>query len=135
MSLLGALAELVDSGEGEVGPKVLLSARSEEVTLLFPSRVVHHLKMIARESVTNAMKHSGSEIVEIDLRVEEEQLILTISDDGSGFDFGSETRGKSGHFGCMGMRERARKIEAEIEWRVSGSGGTMVEVCMPLKAL
>ncbi|MEC5126158.1 sensor histidine kinase [Verrucomicrobiales bacterium BCK34] len=135
MSLPGALAELVDSGEGEVGPKVLLSARSEEVTLLFPSRVVHHLKMIARESVTNAMKHSGSEIVEIDLRVEEEQLILTISDDGSGFDFGSETRGKSGHFGCMGMRERARKIEAEIEWRVSGSGGTMVEVCMPLKAL
>ncbi|MDA7926437.1 sensor histidine kinase [Verrucomicrobiales bacterium] len=134
-SLKEALQELVESTETGVGPRVLLSTTGEEKAFVFPSRVVHHLKMIARESLTNAMKHADAENVEMDLRVEDGQLRLSISDDGSGFDFHTETKGKSGHFGCMGMRERARKIDAKIEWSQSGSGGTLVEVFLPLSLL
>ncbi len=135
LSLPDALRELVDSAEKGVGLNVSLAVADGDESLVFPSRVVHHLKMIARESLTNAMKHSGAGNVEIDLWVKDEQLILSVSDDGSGFDFSSETRGKSGHFGCMGMRERARKINAEIEWRASASGGSTVEVCLPVETL
>lgn len=132
-SLGDALQELVNSTETGVGPEVALSVLCESEALVFPSRVVHHLKMIAQESLTNAMKHSGAENVGIGLRVDDGIIVLTIADDGSGFDFGSETRGRSGHFGCMGMRERARKINAKIEWSTSESGGTAVEVCLPVE--
>lgn len=131
-SLLDALQGLVDSTVSGVGPELVLTAADVRESLVFPARVVHHLKMIAQESLTNAMKHSGATRVDINLQLESERLLLSIADNGSGFDFRSNTRGKEGHFGCMGMRERARKIDAEIEWNTSPSGGTAVEVRLPL---
>jgi len=131
-SLLDALQELADSTVSGAGPELFLTAGIEREALVFPARVVHHLKMIAQESLTNAMKHSGATRVDINLQGESEELLFSIADNGSGFDFRSNTRGKEGHFGCIGMRERARKIDAEIKWNTSPSGGTAVEVRLPL---
>ena len=87
--------------------------------------------MIARESVTNTLKHAAAKNVVISLESGNDHLVMRIKDDGRGFDAASETSGKSGHFGCMGMRERCRKIGAEIEWRSAPGEGAEVVVTLP----
>lgn len=94
---------------------------------LLPAHAVHHLRMIAQEAVTNALKHAEARIITLGLSVRDGVLRLTIGDDGRGLEE-SQTQGKPGHFGCMGIRERARKIAAEVEWKSREGGGTLVEV-------
>lgn len=112
---------------GQVGPEVFLSL-DEKVTAL-PTRVVHHLKMIAGEAVTNSIKHAQATRIEIKTLLEDNHLTMMILDDGKGFDADRESKGRSGHFGCMGMRERARKVNATITWK-SGIRGTSVIVTL-----
>ena len=61
-----------------------------------------------------------------------DQLIMRITDDGNGFEVEGNTSGRSGHFGCIGMRERCRKIGAEVSWESSPGQGTSVVVTLPL---
>lgn len=96
-----------------------------------PAHVVHHLRMIAQEAVTNALKHSGAQRIEITLTSSADSVRLGITDDGRGFDPDSATQGQPGHFGCMGIRERCRKIGAEAAWQSAAGKGTTVTFSMP----
>ena len=96
-----------------------------------PGGNIHHLRMIARESVTNAVKHAGATQVVIHVAKVDGRLVLRISDNGCGFDV-NQTLGKSGHFGCVGIRERARKLRAFVTWHSAPGTGTTVEVVLPL---
>lgn len=128
--LVGALGELLDQGNAGAGPALSMISPDGGLPAL-PSRTVHHLRMIAQESVTNAIKHAGAAIIVLSLAMDEGGLRMTIKDDGHGFDTITGTSGKSGHFGCMGMRERCRKIGAEIAWHSSLGEGTEVVVTLP----
>lgn len=131
--LVGALGELVEQSGPGVGPELSLVPPAGGLPPM-PSRTVHHLRMIAQESVTNAIKHAGAKRIVLSLATEQNGLVMTIRDDGTGFDAGVETAGQRrnpGHFGCMGMRERCRKIGAEIEWRSAPGEGTVVVVTLP----
>jgi signal transduction histidine kinase len=98
---------------------------------VFPAAKCHHLRMIARESLANALKHARARRVMITVAADDGVLWMQITDDGQGFDPEVNTRGRSGHFGCVGMRERARKLGATIGWRSAPNQGTTVEVVMP----
>ncbi len=97
------------------------------------SHIIHHLRMIAQESVTNAMKHAAASKVTITLAAEADCLTMSIADDGRGFDPASIAQGQPGHFGCMGIRERCRKIGAAVRWDASATGGAVVTVDLPLR--
>lgn len=124
-----ALPDVIAQPPGDAGPKITFSI-SDELPAL-PSRTAHHLKMIAREAVTNALKHAQASRVEISIEFANDTLTLCIHDDGVGFEADAETRGKPGHFGCMGMRERARKFGADIHWKSSPGEGCVVVVRLP----
>jgi signal transduction histidine kinase len=131
--LVGALGELLDQGNAGTGPALSMISPADGLPVL-PSRTVHHLRMIAQESVTNAIKHANAATIVLSLAMDERGLHMSIQDDGRGFDAGAETSGQrrhSGHFGCMGMRERCRKIGAEIAWRSVPGEGTTVTVTLP----
>jgi signal transduction histidine kinase len=104
---------------------------SEKITEL-PSHAVHHLKRIAQEAITNAIKHAGADSVILQVEIADDGLALSIADDGAGFDTTAGTRGTPGHFGCMGIRERCRKIGATVEWESEAGKGTRVRVKMPI---
>lgn len=131
-SIAAALAELADRHPDEVMPTVRCRAEGDIPAL--PSHVVHHLKRIAQEAIANAIKHAGASSVTLAAAREGGEVVMRITDDGSGFDAAHETHGRSGHFGCMGIRERCRKIGAAVEWESESGKGTCVVVKMPAKS-
>ncbi len=112
---------------------VAVGAEITEPVPRLPAGTVHDLRMIARESVTNALKHAGPTSVKIQLGAEGERLVMRIVDDGSGFDPAARANGKRGHFGCAGVRERSRKLGAHVVWHSGRGAGTTVEVSLPLQ--
>jgi signal transduction histidine kinase len=103
-----------------------------------PPTTAHHLRMMSREAVTNAIKHSAAHRLTLHLSCQGEadrHLILRISDNGQGFqpDFRSPTV-RSGHFGCTGIRERCRSLGAEAVWQSQPGQGTTLTITLPLAA-
>ncbi|MSU50414.1 MAG: sensor histidine kinase [Opitutus sp.] len=98
-----------------------------------PAATVHDLRMIARESVNNALKHGRATCVTISLAAGEGKFALRIVDNGCGFDAATATERKRGHFGCEGIRERGRKIGADVAWHSVLQKGATVEITLPLR--
>lgn len=94
---------------------------------------VHDLRMIAREAINNARKHGRATHVTVEVATGAQQLTMRIVDNGCGFDATTALERKRGHFGCAGMRERGRKIGAEITWHSVLQKGATVAVVVPLR--
>jgi len=129
--LAAALRELAALHPEDVSPTVEVESKAPIPEL--PSHEVHHLKRIAQEAITNAIKHAAAKIITLRTDLADNVLVLCVSDNGTGFDVAKETRGKPGHFGCMGIRERCQKLGATVEWQSENSKGSTVTVRMPLK--
>ena len=127
--LSAALREL--AARSPVHDHLALQVHVEEPIPPLPAHVVHHLRMMAQEAVTNALKHAQASVITIGLRVEDARLRLSIQDNGRGLD-AAATQGTPGHFGCMGMRERCLRIHAEVAWQSQPGQGTTVTVTLPL---
>jgi signal transduction histidine kinase/ligand-binding sensor domain-containing protein len=87
---------------------------------------------IAAEAVRNAIRHAGPDRIEVEIRYNEEQLILRIRDDGTGIDSTILNKEHApGHWGLRGMRERVKLIGGSLEiWSKVGSG-TEIELTIP----
>lgn len=84
---------------------------------------------IGCEAIRNACAHSGGSRLEIELEYGR-NLTLRVRDDGQGIDQLTLNSGKAGHFGLLGMRERAERIGAELSI-VSSPDGTEVRLSVP----
>lgn len=98
-----------------------------------PATAVHDLRMIARESVTNAVKHGHATRILIEIAQERTGIRLRIVDNGRGFDT-AVGLDKRGHFGCAGIRERARKLGASVAWHSRPGQGATVQLALPFVA-
>jgi signal transduction histidine kinase len=112
---VAALTTLASRATGEGAVNVSLDVVTAIPTL--PGAIVHDLRMIARESLNNAVKHGGATDVSIRLEARDGQLVLRVIDNGCGFDPTAAALNKRGHFGCAGIRERSRKIGAQVRWQ------------------
>jgi PAS domain S-box-containing protein len=90
------------------------------------------LYRIAQEALRNVVKHSGAHGADVELGRDTDAICLRITDDGAGFDPNS-VEGKGG-LGLVSMRERLRLVGGEIAIDSSPSGGTRVEVRVPVPA-
>jgi signal transduction histidine kinase len=127
--LVAALTALAGRWTVDSGVEVRLSA-PRDLAPLRPA-TVHDLRMIARESITNAVKHARATHVSLELERRENELLLRIVDNGCGFDPAAVAKQKRGHFGCAGIAERARKIGASVTWQSTLQKGTTVELRWP----
>jgi signal transduction histidine kinase len=95
--------------------------------------VENHLLRMARELVANAVRHAGAGRITVRLNYQENGgVALVISDDGAGFDFDAPP--PPGHFGLIGLRERAFKIGAQLHLRSLPGEGTEVRILRPAVA-
>lgn len=96
--------------------------------------IQHHLLRITREAVHNAIKYANSTGIEVTLDCQPDLLRLVITDNGKGFNVGTADL-MDGHFGIRGMRERTRKIGAELRICSNDGVGSSVELTLPLPAM
>lgn len=88
------------------------------------------LYRIGQESLKNALRHAQAQQIEIHLAYTTSALTMSVMDDGVGFTPPPHlsTLGREGHFGLMGMQERADLIGAELTIDSSPGKGTSVTV-------
>lgn len=97
-----------------------------------PPEYEQHLLRIAQEAVTNVLKHARASQVWVKLHTEARRLYLRIIDNGSGFEQEDVFSSLAGHFGVIGMRERAERLGGEMHLKSHPGEGTQVEVTVPL---
>ena len=83
---------------------------------------------IGQEAVANAVKHSGGSSVQITLAVAAGTVRLSVTDDGRGFRPEAAPSAPLGHFGLLGMRQRASRIGAKFGLESEPGYGTTVTV-------
>ncbi len=90
---------------------------------------------IVQEALTNVARHADARHVRVCLRSESAALQVEIEDDGCGFDvdtvLGAERVGEQGHFGLVGMRERAALFDGQMQIVSSPGEGTRVVIKLP----
>jgi len=107
---------------------VRLKLKLEKVPRKLPAEVEYNLLRIASEAVSNSVKHSGARTIEVALESTPEALRLRVHDDGSGL---GGVALRPGHYGIIGMKERATQIGAELELLSEPGHGTTVSVVLP----
>ncbi|MET9323233.1 histidine kinase [Streptomyces sp. NPDC003038] len=104
-----------------------------------PATVARHVVCVASEALENARRHADADRVVVEAAVDGPHLTLTVEDDGHGLpDTGADPAAlrRTGHFGLIGMAERAAAIGARIDIGPRPAGrGTRVRVALPLAAV
>jgi signal transduction histidine kinase len=125
VGLVGALAQLQRDLSR---PGLTITVSAENVAPNLPEDIALCLFRVAQEGMHNAIKHSGARNIRVHVRGGNEQLLLTLSDDGRGFDVDAAT-GKG--LGLLSMNERVAAVGGTLRV-VSGQGaGTRLDVSVP----
>ena len=93
-----------------------------------------NLLRIGQEAINNAVKHAQAQRILVNLVFDAKRVQLIIRDDGHGFNNQATGNGREGHFGLIGMRERAQQIGGTLSIQSSNDSGTEVVADVPLSS-
>lgn len=95
----------------------------------------YELFCILKEALRNVERHAEADSVHVALRVEDSSLVLAVSDDGVGAEVDGDPRAlePDGHFGLVGMAERARRLGGRLEVEGRAGAGLTVQAAVPVK--
>jgi len=107
------------------GLRVHVSA--EEASSELPDQLRTCIYRVVQEALHNCSRHAQARTVKVIVRQEAHKILLSVEDDGHGFDAG-RVRG----LGLVGMEERVTHLGGAFEVRSKPGAGTKVEVELPL---
>ena len=100
---------------------ILPHAGTAELTVEFPisrarfsDTTFHEILCILRELVANAIRHGQATVISITARDERDRIIVTVTDNGCGFDPDHCLGHDEGHFGLLGVRERLFRLKSAL---------------------
>jgi signal transduction histidine kinase len=93
-----------------------------------------NLFAMASEAVMNAARHAGPARIQIDLRMSRGRGIISVTDDGAGFDPAVARRRTQEGMGLMGMTRRASWLGGRVDVTSQPGGGTTIRIQVPLEA-
>lgn len=130
--LVGRITRLVEVMREPAGSSLTLAVVGQPC----PTRslVAEEVSLIVREAISNSLRHSQCRNIGCELRFEQHKVVLVCRDDGTGIEAESLAEGRRGHWGLLGMRERARKIESVLTIS-SQNPGTRVELRVPARII
>lgn len=99
-----------------------------------PPLVEANLLRIGQEAMNNAVKHADAQQIFVNLIFDARRVQLSVRDDGRGFNNRWATNGKAGHFGLIGMRERAEQLGGTFSIHSTAGGGTEVVADVPVNS-
>jgi signal transduction histidine kinase len=128
------LAGLVASLEGlcdDLSPgRLLITFSHRDVPADIDQMVALCLFRVAQEALGNAIKHSDANHVTIDVTGAPSTVILTIADDGTGFDLDGVSHAG---LGLLSMRERVESVGGTFEIHATPASGTRLTVTVPTR--
>jgi len=134
-SLKQALERAVAGLRYGESPRIELRVDPEDVVVARATQ--RDLLRIVEEAVTNAVAHAQASLVVVHVSVQASELLLEVRDDGQGFvDVGCTpdvecAAAEAGHFGLLGMRERAVNLGGSLEIVSQPGAGTCVRLRCP----
>ncbi len=132
LSLIDELRRYAVEFQKRTGVTVNLVVTEERREL--PLGVKKNLCRIAQEALTNVRRHAKASEVEIRLQWGEEQLELSVTDNGLGFKVQEvlDRAHSERRFGLLGMQERAYLLGGTLEVQSAAGKGTTLRVILPL---
>ncbi|MBU0702413.1 MAG: ATP-binding protein [Chloroflexi bacterium] len=87
----------------------------------------------AQEALNNALQHAHAQNIHVRVRCDQEELLLSVTDDGVGFTLPPrpDLLTQAGHFGLIGMEERAARLGGTFHVRATPGKGTQVTARLP----
>ena len=120
--LVSALDEYVHKFSMQTGIHVVLGTSPAGRIECSPGAEVQLLRII-QEALANVRKHSEAKQARIRMELKENELTVTIEDDGKGFDLTAANQDSHSHFGLQTMRERAEGAGGHFDvWSEPGQG-------------
>ena len=129
LGLVAAMEWHLKEFEKRSGIKIIFNEPKEELEIA--DSMTNGLFRIFQESLTNVARHSMAKKVTVELLQKNDQLILSIEDDGKGFDKQKAAEMKT--LGILGMRERSMMMGGSYEIKSILGKGTSVTVVLPYK--
>ena len=97
--------------------------------------IEENLLRVAQESLTNIIKHSKAAQATITVDYGPKNVILTIEDNGAGFVMDQQAGPRQGHFGLLGITERANRLRGKVSITSQPGKGTTVQMIIPFDPL
>ncbi|MFC4761854.1 sensor histidine kinase [Dyella koreensis] len=125
-----ALRELGDELAAAHGCKFTLAVAGVEVPLY--AATAEEVLNICREALRNAFVHAQANLIQVEIEYRQNSLRVLIHDDGIGISPDSMRQAqRAGHWGVVGMHERAKSIDATLSVFRREVGGTTVALAIP----
>jgi signal transduction histidine kinase len=113
------------------GMPLKLEYRVRGVPRALPPELETVVFRVAQEAVTNVVKHAKARRARVTLSYEDRSVRLTVADDGTGFNIDPDRRSYAGHWGLLGMRERASQLRGKLVVRSAQDAGTTIMLRVP----
>lgn len=123
-----ALESLLIELQGGRDARFDVKIDDEAAALLTPDQSMHALQ-IAREAVSNALRHGGASLITLRVHQSDRELCLMVQDNGVGFD--ANTRRDGGH-GLGNMQARAKSLGATLRVTSQPGAGARVIATLPI---
>jgi two-component system, NarL family, sensor histidine kinase DegS len=130
LGLDGAISDAIGRTTALAGLAISsdLGAPSDQLTSAQQTVVLR----VLQEALQNVRKHGAASAVTVASAIEDDDWVLTVRDDGRGFDVGAVAARGRRNFGLQFMRERAELIGASLEVHSRPDGGTLVRLAIPM---
>lgn len=128
LGIVAALEWQAKEFEKQVGISCTFTTSQSEIVVT-PDQAIT-LFRICQESMSNIAKHAHASNVDIDLRLDDGEIIMKISDNGIGIDFADTYKPNS--FGLRGMQERVAALYGSFDIDNLDEKGTAITVTLPI---
>ncbi|MGA0603457.1 sensor histidine kinase [Caulobacter sp. KR2-114] len=115
-------------------PDTRLSVVSQGEPRPLEPHVLDEVVRISGEALFNAALHAQADEVKISIIYGVQKLVVSFEDDGVGADArAAQAAGRKGHFGLVGMRERARRLDGSLAFETAPGAGAKITLSLPAR--
>ena len=125
-------ALLISGDQIADGANIRIEVEKKGSVRSLPEIIEENILRVGQEAITNTVKHSGATFLTLELEFTAENVFLTVTDNGNGFTPDNCLGPNNGHFGLLGMSERAKRLNGKILITSAPGMGTTIRMEIPL---